>query len=613
MWVLIAVQALLLLHILVWWIGIPYGWKTISPIEPSESIETVSEGVINAGAIFFAIVLLSTAILGRWFCGWGCHVLLLQDWCLRLLRRGGIRPRAFRSRLLYVAPLALGLYMFVWPVVYRLAVVPFTRPDVHWPGFRVEVLTSNLWATMPGIGVGVVFLFLCGFVTVYVLGAKGFCTYACPYGGFFAPLDRLSLRRIHVDDSCAGCAHCTAACTSNVRVHEQVAAYGKVIDSGCMKTTDCIEACPNDALSMQWGPPALGVPLRADATRPTRKWDIGLAGDLVLGAVMLFSFLAWRGAYGLIPMLLSLGAAAIVTWAVWKAWRVLRDSNASLHRSGLKRSGRLTRSGFGFLCVAGLAALLTLQAAASKYIAFQAQGWSSGLEQQITAPRRPGEQLLSPVDEAKARQAIKWYQRANAIGDGGFSLASDPNNLRSMARLHAAIGEVATAAALLEEVSGRARPNQSLAVEQFMLEVSMRSPQATFNWVSSRLDEYAGWSTLRAAAVQWSLSLGDLAAASELSLPPDSLKYTALAALQHGQLDAAIPQLRAYLEAAPGDGLAWVTLAQVMLAEGDTEQADLAAIRAAEARSGMRTEAQADLDRELAAFETRRGPTQPSP
>ena len=611
MWVLIAVQALLILHVLVWWIGIPYGWKTISPIEPSESIQTVSEGIINAGAIFFAIVLLSTAILGRWFCGWGCHVLLLQDWCLRLLRRAGIRPRAFRSRLLFVAPLALGLYMFVWPVVYRLAVAPFTRPDVHWPGFRVEVLTSNLWATMPGLGVGVVFLFLCGFVTVYVLGAKGFCTYACPYGGFFAPLDRLSLRRIHVDDSCKGCAHCTAACTSNVRVHEQVAAYGKVIDTGCMKTTDCIEACPNDALSMQWGPPALGVPLRAGATRPTRKWDIGLAGDLVLGAVMLFSFLAWRGAYGLVPMLLSLGAAAIVTWAVWKAFRVLRDSNASLHRSGLKRSGRLTRSGVGFLCMAALAALLTVQAAASKYISFQAQKWSLGLEQQITAPRRPGEQIIGALDVSKARQAIKWYRRANAIGDGGLSLASDPNNLRSMARLHAAIGEVATAAELLEEVADRARPNQSLAVEQFMLEVSMHSPQATFNWASSRLDEHAEWSTLRAAAVQWSLSLGELAAASQLSLAPDSLKYTALAALQRGQLNAAIPLLQAYLEAAPGDGLAWVTLAQVMLAEGDTEQADIAASRAAEARSDMRPEAQADLDRELAAFQAQRGAAQP--
>lgn len=611
MWVLIAVQALLLLHILVWWIGIPYGWKTISPIEPSEAIETVSEGIINAGAIFFAIVLLSTAILGRWFCGWGCHVLLLQDWCLRLLRRGGIRPRAFRSRLLFVAPLSLGLYMFVWPIVYRLAVAPFTRPDVHWPGFRVEVLTSNLWATMPGIGVGAVFLFLCGFVTVYVLGAKGFCTYACPYGGFFAPLDRLSLRRIHVDDSCKGCAHCTAACTSNVRVHEQVAAYGKVIDTGCMKTTDCIEACPNDALSMQWGPPAIGVPLRAGATRPTRKWDIGLAGDLVLGAVMLFSFLAWRGAYGLVPMLLSLGVAAIVTWLMWKAWRVLRDPNASLHKSGLKRSGRLTLSGVVFLSIAALAALLTLQATASKYIAFQAQEWSQGLEQQITVPRRPGEQILEPLDAANARQAIKWYRRANAIADGGFSLANNPNNLRSMARLHAAIGEVATAAALLEKVAGRARPNESLAVEQFMLEVSMRSPQATFNWVSSRLDEHTEWSTLRAAAVQWSLSLGEIAAASELSLPPDSLKYAALAVLQQGQLDSAIPLLQAYLEATPGDGLAWITLAQVMLAQGDTERADLAASRAVEARSDMRPEAQVDFDRELAAFETQRDSAQP--
>ena len=84
-------------------------------------------------------------------------------------------------------------------------------------------------------------------------------------------------------------------------------------------------------------------------------------------------------------------------------------------------------------------------------------------------------------------------------------------------------------------------------------------------------------------------------------------------ALQHVQLEAAIPQLQAYLEAAPGDGLAWVTLAQVMLAKGDTLQADLAASRAAESRSGMRPEARADLDRELAAFEARRGPAQPLP
>ena len=102
--ILLIVQIAMIVHIIIWWIGVPYGWQTLSPVEPSEAIETVSDGIINAGAVFFAVALLSTAILGRWFCGWGCHVVLLQDGCLRLLRMVGIRPRAFRSRLLMLAP-----------------------------------------------------------------------------------------------------------------------------------------------------------------------------------------------------------------------------------------------------------------------------------------------------------------------------------------------------------------------------------------------------------------------------------------------------------------------------------------------------------------------------
>ena len=67
------------------------------------------------------------------------------------------------------------------------------------------------------------FLLICGFVIVYFLGAKGFCTYACPYAGFFAPADTVSPGRIVVDhDKCEGCGHCTAVCTSNVRVHEEI-------------------------------------------------------------------------------------------------------------------------------------------------------------------------------------------------------------------------------------------------------------------------------------------------------------------------------------------------------------------------------------------------------
>src|SRR5439155_656149 len=79
------------------------------------------------------------------------------------------------------------------------------------------------------------FLFVCGFVTVYFLGQKGFCTYACPYGGFFALADQFSPGQIRVTAACNQCGHCTATCTSNVMVHAEVKQYGMVVDPGCMK------------------------------------------------------------------------------------------------------------------------------------------------------------------------------------------------------------------------------------------------------------------------------------------------------------------------------------------------------------------------------------------
>ena len=110
--VLAAVQGLIIIHIVVWLLSKKYGWfggTTITPIEPSESMEFSKHGIINAGLIFFVIALLSTLILGRWFCGWGCHVVMLQDLCGWVMKKMGVRPKPFRSRLLGV----LGLLMVV--------------------------------------------------------------------------------------------------------------------------------------------------------------------------------------------------------------------------------------------------------------------------------------------------------------------------------------------------------------------------------------------------------------------------------------------------------------------------------------------------------------------
>src|SRR3989442_14902048 len=86
--------------------------KTISPIEPSETMHTLQKGFVNAGFIFFSLAILATLIFGRFVCGWGCHILALQDLCGWLLKKIGLHPKPFRSRLLVYVPV-IGALVFL--------------------------------------------------------------------------------------------------------------------------------------------------------------------------------------------------------------------------------------------------------------------------------------------------------------------------------------------------------------------------------------------------------------------------------------------------------------------------------------------------------------------
>ena len=47
----------------------------------------LQRGMVNAGFIFFTLAILATLIFGRFVCGWGCHILALQDFCGWLLKK----------------------------------------------------------------------------------------------------------------------------------------------------------------------------------------------------------------------------------------------------------------------------------------------------------------------------------------------------------------------------------------------------------------------------------------------------------------------------------------------------------------------------------------------
>ena len=142
--------------------------SAVSPVEPSESMQTLEVGIINAGFVFFLAAILLTLVFGRFICGWACHIVALQDFCGWIMKKCGIRPTPFRSRLLVFVPLGLALYMFVWPTFKRVALVPaldriapavvdFIGRPAPFPvdGFRTEFIVEDFWATFPGVFVAI--------------------------------------------------------------------------------------------------------------------------------------------------------------------------------------------------------------------------------------------------------------------------------------------------------------------------------------------------------------------------------------------------------------------------------------------------------------------------
>ncbi len=436
---LIVLYLLMIAHLVQWWLM----GRTISPIEPSETMYTLQNGAINAGFIFFTLAILATLIFGRFVCGWGCHIVALQDFCAWLMKKLGVKPRPFRSRLLIFVPLMVALYMFVWPTVARYLAKPANA--ALFPQFTNHLITTEYWATFPTVAVAIPFLFICGFMTVYFLGSKGFCTYGCPYGGVFVIADKFAPGKIRVTDDCNQCGHCTATCMANVQVHAEVKAYGMVIDPGCMKHMDCISVCPNDALYFGFGKPSIAVAKNSSSSSPATGSNLPQSGAVASGAILnpeskiqhpkpnysltwpeeiaaasvfALSFFAVWDVYQLVPMLMALGISIVTTFLTMQTWRLIRSSDLSFHRWTLKSGGVIKKAGWTFLSFA--VAWIALNAH-SGYIRYHERAGAAAYEglqipDELALARTKPVRWLSPSDVANIADGKKHFHTARNAG-----------------------------------------------------------------------------------------------------------------------------------------------------------------------------------------------------
>jgi ferredoxin-type protein NapH len=205
--------------------------------------------VASFSLFFWAIVLLSSPLIGRAFCGWGCPFNGLQTaW-----ESVSVRPLV-KVRFLAVTKYALWVAWVAGVAWAAIATGGWQRVD---PLFMTEHYVS-----IDSAGNLVTYFMLVGLTLAPVaLGRRGFCRYFCPFGvwavvgeklGYLAHVPRL---RLIVDrEKCTNCATCTRACPMQLPVAAMVASE-QMRTTECISCGSCADGCRQGAIRWGFGRP----------------------------------------------------------------------------------------------------------------------------------------------------------------------------------------------------------------------------------------------------------------------------------------------------------------------------------------------------------------------
>jgi tetratricopeptide (TPR) repeat protein/polyferredoxin len=433
---LIGVHVLFLAHFIHWKLR----GRTLAPLEFNEVLYTIHQGIVTAGFILMVVVMLATLVFGRFFCSWGCHILALQDaagWVLDKLR---IKRQPIRSRTLIWVPIAVMFYLFIWPQLLQAwqgvevgAVQVVEAGGSRWSSFT----TDDLWRNLPPPGVAVLTFFVCGFVIVYLLGSRGFCFQACPYGALFSVADQFAPGRIVLTKDCSQCGLCTKACSSDILVHRELAMHGMVTNPRCLKDLDCVTACPENAVQFGFRKPPLfrkGHPMGAYRGR----FSNSLGEDLFLAFVFALTMPVFRGLYDAVPFLLAVALALCTGYVLLLGWRLLRRSAMQFRGITLKVDRSLRPAGVVFTSAVLLLVLSVLHSALVQYHTLSGKR----LFQRIAIDASNEEK--APVD---LDRAITHYEKALALG-----ILGPLDRRQELASLYLQRGDDQNAVRLLEEI-----------------------------------------------------------------------------------------------------------------------------------------------------------------
>ena len=197
----------------------------------------------NAGDLILVVsMLLITAIMGRFFCGFLCSFGSMGDlfWFLGKklkLRKWQVSPKADRALKSLKYILLVGIVLLGW--VFGMSLLGGTANP--WTIFGMYATLSG-WADLSALlSIGALLLLL--IIAGSMLIERFFCRYLCPLGAIFAIVSRFRLFKIRKPaQNCGGCQACTKRCSMGIPLY----GMNVVSDSECIDCMNCVEVCPRD-------------------------------------------------------------------------------------------------------------------------------------------------------------------------------------------------------------------------------------------------------------------------------------------------------------------------------------------------------------------------------
>jgi polyferredoxin len=261
---------------------IPYAVNIFFRLDP-----LVAAAAMLAARAVISLLLLSliviglTLILGRFFCGWFCPLGTLLDLTHPLLRPKkripGAHRRSWKYLLMgfiltaalfglpvvgYFDPFSLlvrGMAVSVDPFfnftvvsffdsIYRIAPVWISSiSEAIYSAFKNTLLAYN--QKLFTLSLLSLFILLSVFALEFI-ERRFWCRNLCPLGGFLSLISRFSWFRGHVRDSCRGCGVCTQICRMDAINQD-----GGIAPGDCNLCLDCLERCPDKAVSFVFKKP----------------------------------------------------------------------------------------------------------------------------------------------------------------------------------------------------------------------------------------------------------------------------------------------------------------------------------------------------------------------